>query len=113
MFARKGVSTLDKSFNSLRLGPKYAQLEMNSSQVANFVKAGLKTAKNTGPPVTATALGSVALTAKHAASSQTLGESLNTARHNSYHLEEFGSFDSNESSQDRLVKLQRHKSVKF
>ena len=69
----KGVSELDKAFNSLKLELSFAQVDMN------LVKAGVKTAKNMAPPITATALWSAALTAKHATSSQTLGESLNTA----------------------------------
>ncbi len=48
-----------------------------------------------------------------ALNSQTYPESLNSARHNMSQIEEFNSFDSNESASDRLNKFKRHNSSNF
>jgi len=53
---------------------------------------------------------SLTATANLLGNSSTLDASLDNARHNFSRIEEFGSFDSNESSQDRLVE---HQSAKF
>ena len=60
----KGVPALDKVFNGLKLGPSFAQVEMNPSQAADLTKAGLKIAKSMVPPIVATALGSAAFNSK-------------------------------------------------
>jgi len=61
----------------------------------------------------AAALGFAALIAKHAANSQTLGESSNTAMDNFSRFESLGFFNANESSPDRFSKLKKHNSSKF
>ena len=48
-----------------------------------------------------------------ALNSPTYPESLDSARHNMSQIEEFNSFDSNESVSDRLNKFKRHNSSKF
>jgi hypothetical protein len=48
-----------------------------------------------------------------ALNSQTYPESLDSAKHNMSQIEEFNSFDSNESASDRLNKFKRHNSSKF
>jgi hypothetical protein len=55
-------------------------------------------------------LTALSATANLLGNSSTLDASLDNARHNFSRIEEFGSFDSNESSQDRLVE---HQSAKF
>ena len=51
--------------------------------------------------------------ASAALNSPTYPQSLDSARHNFSRIEDFSSFDSNESNEDRLAKLKLHKSSKF
>ena len=114
----KGVPALDKTFNSVKFGPSFAQVEMNSSQAVDLTKSTLKTVKGMGPSLAAgalgaAALGTVAFTAKHAVNSKTLDKSLKTATEDFFSLENLGSFDSNKSSPDRFAKLKKHHSSNF
>jgi len=54
----KGVSALVKAFNSLKLGPSFAQVDLNTSQASDLTKAGLRTARSIAPTIAATGLGS-------------------------------------------------------
>ena len=91
----EGVSALEKPFNTLKIGPSYAQTEVTPSQLSGLAKSGANFARTIGPAaggvaVGAATLGDLAYSAHYAANSETLDESLDKAVMQFENVEQLG-----------------------